>query len=519
MIKVSLTVLVIFLMFLIYVSTPSTLISEPVDGSVNSTKLISHFLKALPKNKVNKTKVGLLRHFIAPIRNILPANGKLEDCGEPLFLTPLLKQGKIKEARNLSRVELPNDSGATHSFSGFFNVDEENGSEMFFWFFPAKITPEVAPLLIWLQGGPGGSSLFGLFAENGPFGVDANMQLVYRNSSWSNTHNLLYFDNPVGTGFSFTTKDAGYATNESAVGEGLYSALLQFLTLFPELRRNELYVSGESYAGKYVPALSYTIHKHNPSADVKINFKGMAIGDGLCDPVTMLDYGDFLYDVGLLDEVQRDLFRKKQVEIRSYIAKGLWQKAFITFDELLNGDTTDTPSIFTNATGLTFYYNYLTEREPDDMNFFGKYINEAEVRRAIHVGKLAFNDGKAVEQHLINDVMQSVKPWIEEILNQTQYRVMIYNGQLDIIIAYPLTRNFVESLKWRDSDAYLSAPRRIWKVDGDVAGYVKETRNFVEVLVRGAGHMVPYDQPARAYDMINRFTGADAGKTSSSFMD
>ncbi|KAA0183853.1 hypothetical protein HAZT_HAZT011821 [Hyalella azteca] len=270
--------------------------------------------------------------------------------------------------------------------------------------------------------------------------------------------------------FSFTTKDAGYATNESAVGEGLYSALLQFLTLFPELR-------------KYVPALSYTIHKHNPSADVKINFKGMAIGDGLCDPVTMLDYGDFLYDVGLLDEVQRDLFRKKQVEIRSYIAKGLWQKAFI------------------------------------DMNFFGKYINEAEVRRAIHVGKLAFNDGKAVEQHLINDVMQSVKPWIEEILNQTQYRVMIYNGQLDIIIAYPLTRNFVESLKWRDSDAYLSAPRRIWKVDGDVAGYVKETRNFVEVLVRGAGHMVPYDQPARAYDMINRFTGADAGKTSSSFMD
>jgi hypothetical protein len=81
-----------------------------------------------------------------------------------------------------------------------------------------------------------------------------------------------------------------------------------------------------------VPALSYTIHKHNPSADVKINFKGMAIGDGLCDPVTMLDYGDFLYDVGLLDEVQRDLFRKKQVEIRSYIAKGLWQKAYMVRD-------------------------------------------------------------------------------------------------------------------------------------------------------------------------------------------
>ncbi|KAF2358333.1 Peptidase S10 serine carboxypeptidase [Trinorchestia longiramus] len=103
------------------------------------------------------------------------------------------------------------------------------------------------------------------------------------------------------------------------------------------------------------------------------------------------------------------------------------------------------------------------------------------------------------------------------MLNQENYRVLIYNGQLDIIIAYPLTRNFVESLQWRYSDRYLSAPRHIWKVGGDVAGYVKETPNFAEVLVRGAGHMVPYDQPQRAYDMINRFTGADTRATPSSF--
>ena len=67
-------------------------------------------------------------------------------------------------------------------------------------YFPVQKYPENAPLVIWLQGGPGGSSLFGLFAENGPFNVDKNMNLVYRNFSWTDSLNVLYFDNPVGTG-------------------------------------------------------------------------------------------------------------------------------------------------------------------------------------------------------------------------------------------------------------------------------------------------------------------------------
>ncbi|KAF2347083.1 Peptidase S10 serine carboxypeptidase, partial [Trinorchestia longiramus] len=387
------------------------------DYHVGLEGTVDELLLAQPEQSASsagKSKAGLFRHLVAPKEDVKPPGIKCADCGDPLYISPFLKQGKIKEARNLSRVQLPNDSGDTLSFSGYFNVDEENESEMFFWFFPAKTTPSVAPVLIWLQGGPGGSSLFGLFSENGPFSVDKNLQLVYRNYSWTNTHNVLYFDNPVGTGFSFTKTDAGYATNEAAVGDALYSALQQFLTLFPELRRNELYVSGESYAGKYVPALSYAIHKHNPTAEDKINFKGMAIGDGLCDPVTMLDYGDFLYDIGLLDEVQRNMFRQKQVVTRTLIAKRLWRDAFLSFDHLLNGDTINTSSTFTNATGLTFYYNYLVEKEPADMGYYIEYVNQPAVRRAIHVGDLVFNDGKEVEAHLIDDVMQSVKPWIEE---------------------------------------------------------------------------------------------------------
>lgn len=78
-----------------------------------------------------------------------------------------------------------------------------------------------------------------------------------------------------GTGYSFTNK--GYAQNETKVGEDLYSALIQFFTLFPDLQKNDFFVSGESYGGKYVPAIAHTIHQKNPSAKLKINLQGTFI--------------------------------------------------------------------------------------------------------------------------------------------------------------------------------------------------------------------------------------------------
>lgn len=86
------------------------------------------------------------------------------------------------------------------------------------------------------------------------------------------------------------------------------------------------------------------------------------------------------------------------------------------------------------------------------------------------------------------------------------YKVLIYNGQLDVIIAYTLTENFLNSLNWKYAAQYQQSPRYIWKVDHQVAGYVREVPGFVQVMIRNAGHMVPYDQPKWAFDMISRFT-------------
>lgn len=67
---------------------------------------------------------------------------------------------------------------------------------------------------------------------------------------------MLYIDNPVGTGFSFTQRDEGYTRNETDVGRDLFEALQQFFTLFPEYVGNAFYATGESYAGAYLRVLS-----------------------------------------------------------------------------------------------------------------------------------------------------------------------------------------------------------------------------------------------------------------------
>ncbi|XP_025093582.1 probable serine carboxypeptidase CPVL [Pomacea canaliculata] len=429
------------------------------------------------------------------------------DPGSPLFLTPYLEKGQADEAHFLSEVTaLP--GWYRKSYSGFITVNETYNSNMFFWFFPSQTDPANAPVLMWLQGGPGGSSLFGLFVEHGPFYINENTKLLPRNVTWNEKYSLLYVDNPVGTGFSFTKADQGYAQNEEDVGRDLYSFLEQFFQIYKEYQQNDFYVTGESYAGKYVPAISYKIHTENQGhPKVMINFKGMAIGDGLCDPLTMMPkYADFMFNLGLLDENQRDYFQSMTDKAVVYIQNQQYLEAFKLFDMLLNGDITKEVPYFKNVSGLSDYYNFLHTQSPTQYDYYGTFLADPLVRRAIHVGNLTYNDGLAVETHLLEDIMASVKPWIAVLMDN--YKVMIYNGQLDIIIAVPLTEAWLQTVEWSGLPRYKTADRLIWKVnpsDSEVAGYVRQVDNFYQVIVRNAGHILPADQPVWGYDMIQRF--------------
>ncbi|CAH2237158.1 jg11131 [Pararge aegeria aegeria] len=425
------------------------------------------------------------------------------DPGEPLFLTPYIEGGNATEGRRLARVPFT-ESLRIKSYAGYFTVDKKYDSNQFFWYFPAMISNKKdAPVIVWLQGGPGASSLYGLFTENGPIRVHKN-KIERRKYNWALSHHIIYIDNPVGTGFSFTKDPKGYCVNQTQVGEQLYSTLIQFFQLFPELQENKFFITGESYAGKYVPALAYTIYKKNPTAKIKINLKALAIGNGLSDPEHQLVYSKYLYQIGLIDWNQAQTFADAESKAIQLIKQQKWDEAFEAFDTLLNGDLINGKSVFYNMTGFEFYFNYLHTKDYQQFEDFGPMIQTSSVRKAIHVGNLTFNVGKEVENHLKQDVMKSVAPWVAELLDH--YYVLIYNGQLDIIVAYPLTLNYLRNLNFTGSSQYLTSKRYQWYVDGELAGYVKQGGKLVEIMVRNAGHMVPGDQPKWALDMITRLT-------------
>jgi len=181
-------------------------------------------------------------------------------------------------------------------------VNKEYNSNLFFWFFPSQNGDKNAPVLLWLQGGPGASSLFGLFVENGPIEAINSEKIIERNISWNAEYSILYIDNPVGTGFSFVDKDEGYTRTQDDVARDLYSGLSQFFQIFTDYARSPFYVTGESYAGKYVPSISYKIHQENQnaSAKIKINLVGLSMGNGWTDPYRQYAYGPLVYQVKLV---------------------------------------------------------------------------------------------------------------------------------------------------------------------------------------------------------------------------
>lgn len=423
------------------------------------------------------------------------------NAGEPLILTPYLKSGAIALAQNLSRVPLTTKIGF-ESYAGFFTVDSQYNSNLYFWYFPPISMNRDAPVLLWLQGGPGGSSLFGLFTELGPL-IAKKGGFALRKYHWALNHHLIFIDNPVGTGFSYTGFKEGYCTDENCIGKGLYSAMSQFFTLFPDLAQNAFFITGESYAGKYIPVLALEIHNHNLNGGQdKINLKGMAIGNGFCDPVNQIDYGSYLYQHGLIGINQLEVFEELQHKIVKAIQATKWSEADVLMDKLMDGEIGNF-SYFKNFTGFNYYYNFLIGEDHSDMSVFTDLLKNDNVRRSIHVGGLPFSSGEDVQLNLALDILKSVAPIITQLLSH--YPILFYNGQLDIVVAYPLTVNFLRNLHFSASQEYSKAPRTIWRVDDEIAGYIKRAGNLTEVLVRNAGHMVPHDQPKWALDLIYRF--------------
>lgn len=339
--------------------------------------------------------------------------------------------------------------------------------------------------------------MWGLFTELGPFFVGIDEASLDKNPySWHKNHNIIFIDNPVGTGFSFTNSTQGYARDQVQVGAELYSAIIQFLQLFPEFQKVPFFITGESYAGKYVPSLARTIHQNNPTAELKVNLQGIAVGNGFTDPITILDYSLFVYQLGLVDTNTYNNMKVIEEAGKAAIRDGRLTDAFWSWNNVLD--------LFMRQSDFDNLYNLLYEVEPQVGGDFFNFVERPEVRLALHVGDQIFSGGGTVYQLMIPDFMNSLRPWLEELIEN--YRVLYYSGQLDIIVAYPLSVSMYNTLEFEAAGQYRNAARVPWYVGERLAGYMKSGGNFTEVLVRNAGHMVPADQPVWAFDLITRFT-------------
>ncbi|KAL1124248.1 hypothetical protein AAG570_002018 [Ranatra chinensis] len=441
---------------------------------------------------------------VYPVWEPLPVETK--GVGEPLILTEVVKEKNAQEARAAARVLHPDIANLTDSYSGFITVDPKYNSNLFFWYFPTqsgKVGED--PLVVWLQGGPGASSLYGLFEEIGPLSIAENDTLYLNPYSWHRNQSLLFIDNPVGTGFSFTDSDEGYARRQEQIGEQLYVFLIQFFKIFPELQPAPFFIAGESYAGKHIPSIGYEIHKRNPSADLWINLQGLAIGNGFTDPGVQSRYSDFAYQTGLVDKFTYSMMQLAEQHIRLSTAEANYTEAHMYWMLDLG--------LIAGASNRTDYYNILSDESPRLDDGFASLVQSDWMRAALHVGEKEFTSIGKVYAKLQPDFMRSARPYLEGDDGLiSNYRVMFYNGQLDLIVAYPLSTELYHELKFNGSHRYPLAKRRPWRLTEDdgkagvLAGYLKRAANLYDVMVRGAGHMVPMDKPRAAFDLINKFT-------------
>jgi serine carboxypeptidase-like clade 2 len=147
----------------------------------------------------------------------------------------------------------PNDVSFSH-FSGYITVNESAGRALFYWLTesPPSENPESKPLVLWLNGGPGCSSVaYGAAEEIGPFRINPDGKTLYHNPySWNKLANLLFLESPAGVGFSYsnTTSDL-YTAGDQRTAEDAYVFLVKWFERFPQYKHREFYIAGESYAG------------------------------------------------------------------------------------------------------------------------------------------------------------------------------------------------------------------------------------------------------------------------------
>ncbi|KAE8297096.1 Lysosomal protective protein [Larimichthys crocea] len=407
------------------------------------------------------------------------------------------------------------------------------GKFFHYWFVTSQRDPVKDPLVLWLNGGPGCSSLDGFLSENGPFHVNDDGATLYENTfSWNKIANVLYVESPAGVGYSYSD-DKDYATDDDRVADDNYRALQSFFTKFPNFTQNEFFIFGESYGGIYAPTLSLRV----ATGKAKINFKGFAVGNG----ISSFDLNDqsliyFGYYHGLFGEdLWRDLninccdkgncnfFNSSSSTCRIFVdvAFGIVYNSGVNEYALYldceggrsfhKGYEMTMSHLFRNYRKLSHTYKFSDQlpptvslrKVPPCINSTAQmnWLNRGDVRKALHIPDIL------PPWDICNDAVGGnytrLYPTVKDVylkLLSLKLRVLVYNGDTDMACNFLGDKWFVEDLGLKPTTDYQS-----WIYDDQIAGFYEQYGNITFLTVKGAGHMVPQWAPGPAFHMFQSF--------------
>lgn len=426
-------------------------------------------------------------------------------------------------------------------FAGYIDVDVKAGRSLFYYFVEAEKDPDHKPLSLWLNGGPGCSSIGGgAFTELGPFFPRGDGRGLRVNSmSWNKASNILFVESPAGVGWSYSNTSSDYNAGDASSAKDMLTFLLNWFEKFPEFKSRDLFLTGESYAGHYIPQLAVAVLDYNAqSKKFKFNMKGVAIGN----PLLKLDRDvpatyEYFWSHGMIsDEVGLTIMNKCDFEDYTFASphnesdacdNAISQANTIVGDYINNYDVildVCYPSIVEQELRLKKMATKMSLGVDVCMSVERKfYFNLPEVQKALHANRTNLSYAWSMCSGNLNysdtDGNLDMLPLLKRILLHGT-PVWVFSGDQDSVVpllgSRTLVRELAHSLNFKTT-----VPYGAWFHKRQVGGWATEYGNLLTfATVRGAAHMVPYAQPSRALHLFSSFIrGRRLPSTTSASMD
>ncbi|CAM6020249.1 unnamed protein product [Sphagnum balticum] len=418
-------------------------------------------------------------------------------------------------------------------YAGYITVDKVQENNLFYFFAESSSDQSgTQPLVLWLNGGPGCSSLaYGFGQEIGPYFINPNgtSGLSLNPYAWNTEVNMLWLESPTGVGFSFSRNNAtaNHAGGDTRTAEDAYNFLIGWLTRFPQYQARDFYITGESYAGHYIPQLAKVIVDNNKVASLKINLKGYMVGnpdiDNYWDSVGDIDY---YYSHAMISvETYKALRQSCNFSDVNCCSQQCYDAFDQTYSEIGNIDSYSiyTPACLSSAatagaagsstrtadfSRLHRKNPVLSKREgfdPCSENYAEVYFNRPEVQQAIHAnisGEIPYRWTACSDDLISNwtDRAWSMIPTYHDLI-EAGLRIWVFSGDADSVVPVTSTRYSIEAMLLP-----IETPWYPWyDQQQQVGGQTVKYGGLTFVTVRGAGHQVPLLQPSRFLQMLTTF--------------